>query len=164
MSESTVPKVVRPDPVETDDGVEQPAQQPTGPGNRQGGGEFPDPDTPPSDLAEYDPQRVPVNMYETEGAVVLVAPLPGVMADDITIAIEDDRVHINAAQRTAAEKNYITHEWHSGPYERMVSVPKGFGGPASATFGNGQLALRIERGDSREGKIVVRPATAGASA
>ncbi len=161
MSESTVPKVVRPEPVETDDGVEQPAQAPTGPGNREGGGEFPDPDTPPSDLVDYDPQRVPVNMYETEGAVVLVAPLPGVMADDITIDIDDDRVHINAEQRTPAEKDYITHEWHYGPYERMVSIPKAFGGAASATFGNGQLALRIQRGDGRDGKVVVRPSTAG---
>jgi HSP20 family molecular chaperone IbpA len=161
MSESTVPKAVRPEPAETDDGVEQPAQQPSGPGNRQGSGEWPDPDTSPKGLADYDPQRVPVNMYETEGAVVLVFPLPGVMADDITIDIEDDRVHINATQRTPAEKDYITHEWHYGPYERMLSVPKGFGGPASATFGNGQLALRIERGDSRNGKVVVQPQTAG---
>ena len=152
---------MRPDPVETDDGVEQPAQQPTGPGNREGGGEFPDPETPPSGLTEYDPQRVPVNVYETEGAIVVVAPLPGVMADDITIDIEDDRVHITAAQRTPAEKDYVAHEWHYGPYERMLSVPKGFGGPASATFGNGQLALRIERGDSRNGKVVVQPSTAG---
>jgi HSP20 family molecular chaperone IbpA len=161
MSESTVPKVVRPEPVETDDGVEQPAQAPTGPGNRQGGGEFPDPDTPPTGLVDYDPQRVPVNMYETEGAVVLIMPLPGVMADDINIDIDDDRVHVNAAERSAAEKDYITHEWHYGPYERMVSIPKEFRGPASATFGNGQLALRIERGDARDGKIVIQPSTAG---
>ena len=161
MSESTVPKVVRPEPVETDDGVEQPAQQPSGPGNRQGGGEWPEPETPPSDLVEYDTQRVPVNMYETEGALVLVLPLPGVMADDVSIDIEDDRVHVNAEQRTAAEKDYITHEWHYGPYERMVSVPGGFGGRASATFGNGQLAIRLERGDGRDGKVVIKPSTAG---
>jgi HSP20 family molecular chaperone IbpA len=161
MSETTVPKVVRPEPVETDNGVEQPAQQPSGPGNRQGGGEWPDPDTPPSDLVEYDTQRVPVNMYETEGALVLVMPLPGVMADDVSIDIEDDRVHVNAGQRTPAEKDYIIHEWHYGPYERMVTVPPGFGGAPSATFGNGQLAIRIERGEGRDGKVVVQPSTAG---
>ena len=44
----------------------------------------------------------------------------------------------------------------------MVSVPTGFGGPASATFGNGQLALRIERGDARDGKVIVQPSAAGA--
>jgi len=162
MSESTVPKAVRAEPVETADGVEQATQQPSGPGNRQGGGEWPDPDTPPKGLTEYEPQRVPVNMYETEGAVVLVLPMPGVMADDVSIDIEDQRVHVNAAQRTPAEKDYISHEWHYGPYERMVTVPPGFGGPASATFGNGQLAIRIERGDGREGKLVFQPSTAGA--
>jgi len=161
MSEPTVPKAVRPEPVETDDGVEQPSQQASGPGNREGGGEWPDPETPPRGLTDYDPQRVPVNMYETEGALVLVLPLPGVMADDVTIDIEDDRVHVNATQRSAAEKDYLSHEWHYGPYERMVVVPAGFGGRAQATFGNGQLAIRIERGDDRDGKVVVTPSTAG---
>ncbi len=161
MSDATVPKAVRAEPVETDDGVEERSQQPSGPGNREGGGEWPDPDTPPVGLTEYDPKQVPVNMYETEGAIVLVLPLPGVMADDISIDIQDTRVHVNAAQRTPAEKDYITHEWHYGPYERMVTVPGGFGGPASATFGNGQLALRIELGDSQDGRIVILASTAG---
>src|SRR5918993_4516316 len=107
MSESTVPKAVRAEPVETGNGVQQSSQQPSGPGNREGGGEWPDPDTPPTGLAEYDPQRVPVNMYETDGAIVMVLPLPGVMADDIAIDIEDDRLHVNASERTPAEKDYI---------------------------------------------------------
>jgi HSP20 family molecular chaperone IbpA len=162
MSESTVPKAVRAEPVETGDGVEQASQQPSGPGNREGGGEWPDPDTPPTGLTDYDPQRVPVNVYETEGAVVLLLPMPGVMADDISIDIEDTRVHVNATERSAPDKDYLTHEWHYGPYERMVTVPDGFGGPASATFGNGQLAIRIERGDGRTGKVVLQPHTAGA--
>ncbi len=145
MSDQTVPKVVRADPVGTGDGGgQQPAQHSSGPST-----------------VSYDPQRVPVNMYETDGAVVLVMPLPGVMADDIEVDIDGDRVHVNAAQRTAAEKDYIAHEWHYGPYERMVTVPDGFGGPASATFGNGQLALRIERGERRADKLVVRPSQAG---
>ena len=163
MSDTSAPapKAVTAEPVETADGVEQVAQEPSGPGNRQGGGEWPDPDTPPKGLAEYDPQRVPVNMYETTEALVLVLPLPGVMAEDVTIDVEDERVHINATQRSAAEKDYITHEWHYGPYERMVSVPPGFGGEAFATFGNGQLAVHLQRGDARAGKVVVRPHAAG---
>jgi len=163
MSESTIPKAVRAEPDDTGGTVEDASQQPSGPGNRQGGGEWPDPGTPPAETVEYDPQRVPVNMYETEGAVVLVMPLPGVMADDISIAVEDDRVRVNAAQRTPAEKDYLAHEWHYGPYERMVTVPGGFGGTVEATFGNGQLAVRIERGDSRTGQAVIRPTQAGAT-
>jgi HSP20 family molecular chaperone IbpA len=162
MSETTVPKAVRAEPHDGGGTVEDASQQPSGPGNREGGGEWPDPDTPPAGLVDYEPRRVPVNMYETDGAVVLILPMPGVMADDISIDIEDERVHVSAMERAPAEKDYITHEWHYGPYERMVTVPSGFGGPASATFGNGQLALRIERGDARKGKVVIEPSQAGA--
>ena len=152
-----VPKIVRGEPVETDDGEQVPVQQPTGPDTREGGGEFPSPSTPPADLVEYEPRRVPVNMYETEGSLVLVAPLPGVMADDIEVRVGAGQVHITAAQRAPAAKDYRLHEWHYGPYERMVGIPKGFGKSATATFGNGQLALRIERGDSGPETLVVRP-------
>ena len=92
-------------------------------------------------------QSVPVNLYEADEAVVLVAPLPGVMADDVEVDVEGRSVTIRAAMRTAAPKDYLLHEWHYGPYERRVDLPPGFGGTAEATFANGQLALRIERGE-----------------
>ena len=100
------------------------------------------------------PQQVPVNLYETEQAIVLVAPLPGVMADDISVTVDGRTVHIAADLRTKAVKDYLLHEWHYGPYERTVEVPDGFGGPAEATFANGQLALRIERGGGGERRSV----------
>jgi HSP20 family molecular chaperone IbpA len=93
-------------------------------------------------------------MYEAEQAVVLVAPLPGVMADDITVVVEGSSVTIAADLRTRAVKDYLLHEWHYGPYERTVELPSGFGGHADATFNNGQLALRIERGDGGERRSV----------
>lgn len=92
------------------------------------------------------PQQVPVNLYETEQAIVLVAPLPGVMPDDITVTVEGTSVQIAADLRIQAVKDYLLHEWHYGPYERRVELPEGFGGDADASFANGQLALRIERG------------------
>ena len=100
-------------------GVEEASQQPSGPGNRQGSGEWPDPDTRPADVVDYEPQRVPVNMYETEGAVVLVLPMPGVMADDLSLDIEDDRLHVNATERTATEK--VGHSRRTGA-DRNVKV------------------------------------------
>ncbi len=106
-------------------------------------------------------QYVPVNMYETEGAVVIVAPLPGVMADDIEVTVEGGTATIRAAMRTAATKDYILHEWHYGPYERTLQLPDGFGGRGAATLGNGQLAVRVERGDPSPGAVVIRPSTAG---
>jgi HSP20 family molecular chaperone IbpA len=100
------------------------------------------------------PQAVPVNMYEAERALVLVAPLPGVMVDDIEVVVEGRRATIAAAMRSSAPKDYLLHEWHYGPYERVVDLPDGFGGPAEATFANGQLALRIERGPATDGQTV----------
>jgi HSP20 family protein len=99
-------------------------------------------------------QHVPVNAYETSGAFVIVAPLPGVMAEDVTIEVEGGSVLIKAEMRTAAEKDYVLHEWHYGPYERSVDLPDGFGGEVEASFANGQLALRVERGSGSERRSV----------
>lgn len=110
-----------------------------------------------SKAARGEAQHVPVNAYETDGAFVIVAPLPGVMAEDVSIEVEGSAVRIRAEMRTAAEKDYALHEWHYGPYERSVDLPDGFGGDADASFANGQLALRVTRG-SGSGKRTVKVA------
>ncbi|HEY2427379.1 MAG TPA: Hsp20/alpha crystallin family protein [Acidimicrobiales bacterium] len=104
------------------------------------------------------PQSVPVNMYETDEAVVIVAALPGVGADDIEVEIERHTVTIRSDVRSLAPKAYILHEWHYGPYERMVELPEGFEGDPSASYGNGQLAIRVGRGGRRSESIIVQPA------
>ena len=104
------------------------------------------------------PQSVPVNMYETDGAMVIVAPLPGVMPDDVEVRVRGTSATITASMRTAAQKDYVLHEWHYGPYERTVEVPAGFAGGGEASFANGQLAVRLLRGDgSGDAEVVVRP-------
>ena len=104
------------------------------------------------------PQAVPVNMYETDEAIVIVAPLPGVMASDIELTIEAHQVRIWAESRSLAPKNYLRHEWHYGPYERTVDLPEGFEGDTNASYGNGQLAFSIGRGGSRTDILLVQPA------
>ena len=101
--------------------------------------------------------RVPVNVYETEEALVVVAPLPGVMPGDISVTIDGGKLHIAASMRSPAAKNYLVHEWHYGPFERIVDLPDGFGAGGAATFGNGQLAVRLTRG-SGSGAVTVKSA------
>jgi HSP20 family molecular chaperone IbpA len=96
-------------------------------------------------LAETQP--VPVNVYETSGALVVVAPLPGVMADDIDITLEPGRLTIQAAMRSPAPKDYVVHEWSYGPYERTIEIPTDVGREVHATHGNGQLAVSLARGE-----------------
>jgi len=106
------------------------------------------------------PQPVPVNLYRTDEALVLVAPLPGVMADDVEVVVEPGEVTVSAAMRTAAPKDYLLHEWHYGPYRRSIELPWGFGATATASFGNGHLAVQLGRGDPTE-RFVVRPGNGG---
>src|SRR5439155_23925066 len=107
-----------------------------------------------------EPQPVPVNLYLTEEAMVVVAPLPGVMPDDVEVVVEPGQITISAAMRTAAPKDYLLHEWHYGPYRRAIELPWGFGATATASFGNGQLAVQLGRGDPTE-RFVVRPRSGG---
>ena len=56
------------------------------------------------------PQPVPVNVYETDEALVVVAPLPGVMGSDVEVTIEPGpppRLTISAVMRMAAPKNSL---------------------------------------------------------
>jgi HSP20 family molecular chaperone IbpA len=90
-------------------------------------------------------QQVPVNMYEATDAVVIVAPLPGVMEDDVRVEVADGRLTIAAEMRSPAEKDYLLHEWTYGPWHRTVELPGGFGPTFETSFGNGQLAVRVLR-------------------
>jgi HSP20 family protein len=95
------------------------------------------------------PQRLPVNMFETDEAVVVVTPMPAVMPDDLHVTLEGHTLTIHAECRTEApSKRYLVHEWHYGPFERTIDLPDGFGGATEASFANGQLALRVTRGQS----------------
>ena len=103
--------------------------------------------------------HVPVNMYESDNALVIVAPLPGVMPDDVAVTVEPGRVTITASMRSPAAKDYLVHEWHYGPFERTIEVPEGSGGDAKASFGNGQLAVSVTKGEpASEDPFVLTPA------
>jgi len=105
-------------------------------------------------------QRVPVNMYETDEALVIVAPMPGVMADDVEIVVEADRLTMRAQLRAPARtKNYVMHEWEYGDYERSVPLPQVFHGEVTASLGNGQLAVSVSRDGERPtgARHIVRP-------
>jgi HSP20 family molecular chaperone IbpA len=101
------------------------------------------------------PQQVPVNVWETSDALVVVAPLPAVQPDDVAIDLWPGRLRITATLRSAAPRPYLVHEWDYGGYERELELPPGWGGGAEASLANGQLALRVLRG-SVEDRTTIR--------
>jgi HSP20 family molecular chaperone IbpA len=97
--------------------------------------------------ATMKPQSVPVNMYETTGALVIVAPVPAVTANDVTIEIQPGSLRFFAPLRSAGPREYLLHEWEYGGYEREIELPAGFGATVEASLANGQLAIRVLRGE-----------------
>jgi HSP20 family molecular chaperone IbpA len=96
------------------------------------------------------PQSVPVNVYETTGALVIISPLPAVTAQDVTIELHPGTLRFWANLRSAPPREYLTHEWEYGGFEREVDLPEGYGGDVEATLANGQLAIRVLRGRNDE--------------
>jgi HSP20 family molecular chaperone IbpA len=109
--------------------------------------------------ATMPPQRVPVNVYETTGALVVIAPLPAVQANDVTIELRPGTLRFWAHLRSAGPRDYLVQEWDYGGYEREVDLPAGYGSSVEASLSNGQLAIRVLRGDPAS-SLSVKPSGA----
>jgi HSP20 family molecular chaperone IbpA len=106
------------------------------------------------------PQSVPVNVYETPQALVILAPCPAVTAEDVTIELHPGVLRFWAHVRSAGPRDYLLQEWEYGGYERAVQVPHGFGRGVEASLANGQLAIRVLRGEQAS-PLVVQPSPLG---
>ena len=102
------------------------------------------------------PQSVPVNVYETPAALVVLAPVPAVTATDVTVEVRPGTMRFWARLRSAGPREYLLHEWEYGCYERQIDLPAGFGRGLEATLANGQLAVRVLRGDYTE-DLTIQP-------
>lgn len=104
--------------------------------------------------AQMRPQAVPVNLYETSGALVIVAPLPAVAAEDVTIELRPGMLRFWAHLRSAAPRDYLVHEWDYGGYEREIDLPVGYGSDVEASLAKGQLAIRVLRGEPGQSRTI----------
>jgi HSP20 family molecular chaperone IbpA len=105
------------------------------------------------------PQQVPVNVYETSGALVIIAPLPAVAPNDVTIELQKNTLRFWARLRSSPPREHLIHEWEYGGYEREIELPDGFGAGLEATLTNGQLAVRVLRGAQAD-SLTVKPSAA----
>ncbi|HEY7526237.1 MAG TPA: Hsp20/alpha crystallin family protein [Candidatus Limnocylindria bacterium] len=96
-----------------------------------------------------DPTAVPINLFENDRELVLVAPMPGVAAEDISVDVMDDgqlivraRMHGEGQERIS----YLLREWSYGPFERGVQLPVPVdAGRANLSFGNGVLTVALPK-------------------
>ena len=107
-----------------------------------------------------DPTAIPVNLFENDREVMVVAPMPGVGPEDISIDVMDDgRLTLRAAQHGEGQERirYLTREWSYGPYERTIELPCAVDAQrANVSYGNGVLSMTLPKaGTTHSGRILV---------
>lgn len=102
------------------------------------------------------PQTVAVNVYESSNNLMVLAPMPAVMPEDVTIELRPGSLRFWAHVRSAGPREYLIHEWEYGGFEREIGIPSKYGGGLDATLANGQLAIRVHEGTTN-GVIVANP-------
>ncbi|HLJ67553.1 MAG TPA: Hsp20/alpha crystallin family protein [Chloroflexota bacterium] len=93
-------------------------------------------------------QLVPVNVYETEHDIAIVAPMPGVEADDIDIEVVARTVTLRAGMRGPhqQDRRYLVHQWSYGPYYCSVQLGVDIDArQANASHGNGVLVVTLPK-------------------
>lgn len=102
------------------------------------------------------PQRVPVRAYEAPEALVVIAPMPCVQPGDVRIELRQDTLRFWSHLRSAAPREYLIDEWDFGGFEREIDLPDGFGAGVEASLANGQLVIRVLRGEF-VGALKIKP-------
>jgi HSP20 family protein len=92
---------------------------------------------------------IPLNIFENDRELVLVTPMPGVAAEDISVDVRDDgTLSIRARQHGEGQEriSYLLREWSYGPFERTISLPCPVdAGRANLSYGNGVLTISFPK-------------------
>ena len=108
-----------------------------------------------------DATAVPVNVFENDRELMVVAPMPGVAPEDISIDVLDDgrltvrsRMHGEGQERIS----YLRREWSYGPYERTIELPCAVDAlRANVSYGNGVLSITFPKaGATNSGRVLVQ--------
>lgn len=99
----------------------------------------------------------PVDLYETEGAFVLTAELPGLNRSDVEIHAEDSRILIRGARsgsQVPCEQYHRVERGH-GPFSRAFSLPEPIDVEGvTADLKDGLLTLTMPKAGGRGGRRV----------
>ena len=86
-----------------------------------------------------------VDIFEENANIIAKMSLPGVVASEIDISVEDDLLHISGAREEEKEvdkKDYYSKEIRRGSFARTVRLPKAVKSDmAEATYEDGTLQI-----------------------
>ena len=89
--------------------------------------------------------RLPVDIFEKDDALVLQAPVPGVNPDDVEVTFQEDVLTIKGETKNEyQDENHHRRELSWGVFERSIRLPVGMQiDKAEASFNNGMLTVTI---------------------
>ena len=97
---------------------------------------------------------LPIDLYETDEALILKARLPGMNPDDVEISVNGDTLVIkaelgsDATQDDAADWTWYRQELFHGAATRSLTLPTVVkADEADATFRNGELTLHLPKAE-----------------
>jgi HSP20 family protein len=102
---------------------------------------------------------LPIDAYVTADDIVLVADVPGLKPEDISITLEKDTLTIKGEFKPAEVNNYLVRERVTGKFERVLTIntPVDFE-KVDASFENGVLTLRLPKAEAAKPRqITVKP-------
>jgi len=101
-----------------------------------------------------------VDVYQTNGEIIIEAPVAGVEVENLDIIIENDTIKIKGRRdklQEIEEKKYLIKECYWGPFSREIILPVEVDGAhAEALMKKGILVIKvpkIEREKKRKIKI-----------
>jgi HSP20 family protein len=90
-----------------------------------------------------------VNIFKaTDDSYMILAPMPGLEPENISISVEGRRVTLHGERRGIGQdrRDHLQIEWTYGPYHREIELPADVDAEAAnATFDNGVLTLHLPR-------------------
>ena len=97
---------------------------------------------------------IPVNLYQNDRELVVIAPMPGVAADDIAIEVTaEGEMTLTCVEHGLGQERieYLVREWSYGPYQRRVQLPCAVdASKANVAYGNGVLSISFPKADATE--------------
>jgi HSP20 family protein len=107
-------------------------------------------------------RAVSVDVYESNGNVVVNAELPGLKPEDVDISLSDNRLTIKGEFQSEDEGergNVYYQERHYGKFERSFTLPTGIDTDAiDAEFEDGVLTVTLPKPEEAQPKKI--PVTA----
>jgi len=100
----------------------------------------------------------PVDIYETEDAIVLKAELPGMDPNDVEVRVEDNTLYLKGErkyEKEVKEQNYHRVERSYGSFARSFSLPNSIeADKVKAEFKDGLLTLTMPKREEAKPKTI----------